>query len=326
MGLYSGKPKCLAAVAAADANRRPQQETHVSDLPVLVGLLGAGIGGSLAPQLHMQEGAELGLRYIYRLIDFAAQGMTERDLGDVLTFAERLGFDGMAVTVPFKQAIMPLLTALSDDARELNAVNTVVLKGGARIGHNTDQLGFADAFRSHFPHAQAASAVQMGAGGAGSAVAFAALKSGLATLTIFDVDRDRAAALVDRLRQRFGRDRVTVGDDLPRALAAADGLINATPVGMDTCPGSPVPVGLLRANLWVADIIYFPAETALLAAARAHGAATMNGSSMFVSQAAEQVRLFTGQEPDLPRMSRHFARIRHDTPDIPKQPVGENQL
>lgn len=278
----------------------------------LIGLLGHGIQGSLAPPLHMREGAALGIHYVYRLVDFATLGFDHRNLGEVIAYAERLGFDGLAVTHPYKQAVIPLLSGLSDEARALEAVNTVVLRGGTRIGHNTDWLGFADAFRRNFPGAETGSVVQMGAGGAGAAVAYAMLTLGAGQLVVFDVDAGRAAQLVERMRGKFGRERVAIGTDLEPELQTADGLINTTPVGMEGHPGSPVPEALLRPDLWLADIIYFPSETALLRAARALGARTMNGGGMMVIQAAEQIRLFTGQLPSYDRMLAFFDEIRRD--------------
>jgi shikimate dehydrogenase len=92
-------------------------------------------------------------------------------------------------------------------------------------------------------------------------------------------------------------------------VATADGIVNATPIGMANYPGTPVPAKLLRSGLWVADIVYFPLETELLRDARARGCRTMSGGGMAVFQAADAFRLFTGQEPDCERMLKHFARM-----------------
>jgi shikimate dehydrogenase len=97
--------------------------------------------------------------------------------------------------------------------------------------------------------------------------------------------------------------------DLAAEVAAADGLVNCTPVGMAKLPGTPLPVALLRPALWVAEIVYFPLETELLRAARAIGCRTLDGGGMAVFQAVGAFRLFTGLEPDAARMQRHFAAM-----------------
>ena len=190
--------------------------------------------------------------------------------------------------------MLPLLTTLSDDARFLGAVNTVVLRDGKREGHNTDWWGFAENFRRRMPDAPRDRVVQLGAGGAGAAVAYAAMTLGTGHLTIVDVDASRAQAVAASLCERFGAGRATAASDAAAAIAEADGLINTSPVGMDKYPGTPVPVSLLRPALWVADIIYFPMETALLRAARGLGCRVLDGGGMAVFQAVGAFGLFTG--------------------------------
>jgi shikimate dehydrogenase len=276
---------------------------------LLLGLIGAGIQASLTPAMHEQEAAAHGLREIYRLIDLDKLGIGVEALPQLLTGAERLGFDGLNITFPCKQAIIPLLHELSKDARALAAVNTVVLRGGRRIGHNTDCSGFTESFSRGLADVPRMRVVQLGAGGAGAAVAHAALILGTQQLSVFDTETARAERLALGLTARFGEGRVCAGTDLPAAMAAADGLINATPVGMTKLPGLPLPASLLRPELWVADIIYFPLETELLLAARALGCRTLHGGGMAVFQAAGAFRLFTGIEPDTERMLRHFAAM-----------------
>ncbi len=275
----------------------------------LLGLIGTGIQASRTPSLHEREGDEQGLRLQYKLIDLGRLGLGTDALPDLLLAAERMGFAGLNVTHPCKQAVIPLLHELSDDARALGAVNTVVLKEGRRIGHNTDWRGFAESFRRGMPDAARGRVVQLGAGGAGSAVAYAAMTLDVEHLTIIDVDASRAQTVADGLCARFGASRAVAGADPAEALAGADGLINATPIGMETYPGLPLPAHLLRPSLWVAEIIYFPIETALLRAARDLGCRTLDGGGMAVFQAAAAFRLFTGMMPDAERMRRHFAAL-----------------
>lgn len=275
----------------------------------LVGLIGAGIQASRTPAMHEQEGAAQGLRYLYRLIDLELLSLGVEALPELLLAAERTGFAGLNITHPCKQAIIPLLDELSDDAQALGAVNTVVLRRGRRIGHNTDWFGFAESFRRELADARRQEVVQLGAGGAGAAVAHAALTLGTGRLTIVDVERERAARLAASLERRFGAGRAVAGADLATAMASADGLINTTPVGMARYPGLPLPAELLRPELWVCEIVYFPLETELLRRARAIGCRTMDGSGMAVFQAVEAFRLFTGIAPDAERMRRCFVAL-----------------
>lgn len=273
---------------------------------VLAGLIGAGIQASRTPALHEHEGDAQGLRYLYRLIDLDQLKLDSSALPDLLMAAERMNFTGLNITFPCKQAIIPLLDELSPEARGIGAVNTVVLKDGKRIGHNTDCLGFAEGFRRGLQGVAVDRVVQMGAGGAGAAVAHALLSEGVQLLSIFDVDNSRAQALANNLNQHFGAGRAVAGHDLPSTLAQADGLVNTTPMGMKKLPGMPVPAALLRKQLWVAEIVYFPLETELLRNARALGCRTLDGGNMAVFQAVKAFELFSGVVPDAQRMLAHF--------------------
>ncbi|ANI62575.1 shikimate dehydrogenase [Pseudomonas sp. GR 6-02] len=273
---------------------------------VLAGLIGAGIQASRTPALHEHEGDAQGLRYLYRLIDLDQLKLDSGALPDLLMAAERMNFTGLNITFPCKQTIIPLLDELSPEARGIGAVNTVVLKDGKRIGHNTDCLGFAEGFRRGLQDVARERVVQMGAGGAGAAVAHALLSEGVQLLSIFDVDHSRAQSLADNLNQHFGFGRAVAGHDLPGTLGQADGLANTTPMGMKKLPGMPVPVELLRPQLWVAEIVYFPLETELLRNARALGCRTLDGGNMAVFQAVKAFELFSGVVPDAQRMLEHF--------------------
>ena len=263
---------------------------------LLCGLIGAGIQQSRSPALHEREAKEQGLDLRYELLDLDTLGTS---VESALADAKKRGFIGLNVTHPCKQSVIPLLDELSPDARALSAVNTVVIHGGRTTGHNTDWSGFAESFRRGLPGAKLGRVVQLGAGGAGAAVAHAARKLGVRQLSIFDLDGARSAELA-------GKMGAEAGTDLAAAMAAADGLIHCTPTGMAKHPGLPMDASLLRREQWVAEIVYFPLETELLRAARARGCRTLDGGGMVVFQAAAAFRLFTGREPDAERMLRHF--------------------
>ena len=272
----------------------------------LCGLIGAGIQASRTPAMHEREADEQGVRYLYQRIDLDQLGLGPEALPELLTAAKRMGYAGLNITYPCKQAIIPLLDELSEDARALNAVNTVVIRDGRLIGHNTDWSGFAEGFRRGLPDAKLDRVVQLGAGGAGAAVAHAALMMGTKQLTIFDVDGTRSAELAASLCKRFGEGRAVGGTDLAASMSSADGLIHCTPTGMAKLPGLPLKAELLQSRHWVAEIVYFPLETELLRVARAKGCRTVDGGGMAVFQAVGAFRLFTGIEPDAERMRRHF--------------------
>ncbi|MFC5753262.1 shikimate dehydrogenase [Actinomadura rugatobispora] len=275
----------------------------------LIGLIGSGIATSLSPALHEREADHHGLRYLYKIIDL--DDVAPDDPGELIRAARRLGYTGLNITHPCKQTVIPHLDELSPDAARLGAVNTVTFDGPRAIGHNTDWTGFAHSFARGLPDAPTGHIVQLGAGGAGAAVAHALLTLGADRLTLVDTDPARARSLAAELARHFGsgRARTATTADLAAALRHADGLVNTTPIGMTAHPGTPLPAGHLHAGLWVADIVYRPLDTRLLQRARRLGCRTLDGGGMVVFQAADAFRLFTGLEPDPDRMLTHLSTL-----------------
>jgi shikimate dehydrogenase len=290
--------------ATESATRRSAQGAKA-----LVGLIGSGIQRSLTPAMHEEEARHHGLRLHYQLIDLDVTGATVAALPTLISAVRTMGFAGLNITYPCKQAVIPLLDDLSEEARAMGAVNTVVNRGGKLIGHNTDGSGWSWGFSRTLPNADLSRVVLLGAGGAGSAIAHAVLRLGAKQLTVVDSDGPRAAALAQSLNTLYGAARVGSTTDVAAALASATGLIHATPTGMDKLPGLPLPEALLRPELWVAEIVYFPLDTALLKAARARGCATVNGGTMAVGQAIGAFELFTGLKADPARVEAHFKRM-----------------
>jgi shikimate dehydrogenase len=277
----------------------------------LVGLVGSGIGPSLSPALHEREAARQGLRYHYRLIDIDRLGVGPEAVGDLVRAARDLGFDGLNITHPCKQLVIPHLDALAPQAEALGAVNTVVFEDGRATGHNTDVTGFAASFARGLPDAPLDQVVQLGAGGAGAAVAHALLNLGAGRVTVVDALPDRATRLAVTLNRHFGPGRAAAAtpDALSVLLAGADGVVHATPTGMAAHPGLPFPAALLDAALWMAEVVYRPLDTELLRTARALGCATLDGGGMAVFQAVDAFRLFTGLEPDSASMLADFPEL-----------------
>jgi shikimate dehydrogenase len=279
------------------------------DGKLLVGLIGAGIRRSLTPAMQEAEAAAQGLRLHYQLIDLDRSGRGVEALPMLIEAAQAMGFAGLNITYPCKQAVVPLLDALSDEARAMGAVNTVVFEGGKTTGHNTDGAGWRWGFERALPDADLSRVVLLGAGGAGSAIAHSVCRMRADALVVVDSDNARAGALVAELTRQYGGARVSAGTDAAAALQGASGLIHATPTGMDKLPGLPLPAALLRPALWVAEIVYFPLETALLKAARNVGCRVVDGGTMAVGQALGAFELFTGRVADAARIDAHFRHL-----------------
>ena len=282
--------------------------TGASGRGVRIGLLGRGIGASLTPIMHETEGRRLGLNYRYDLIDFDQLSLDDSDLGTVLDAVQQHGFGGVNVTYPFKQAIIPLLDELSGGASAIGAVNTVVFNAFGATGHNTDCYGFAQSLRQGLGVVPVSRVVQIGAGGAGAAVAQALAELGAMELDIVDVDLSRAEALAAQVASANGTlTRGMTPERLAELVEEATGIVNATPVGMEKLPGLPFDPALLQRHQWVADIIYFPRETELIRRARDIGCRVLPGGGMAVYQAVRAFQLFSGQEPDPTEMAKTFA-------------------
>ena len=300
MGLLTHPDPAVAAAPAAAAAAADK---------VLVGLIGAGIQRSLSPAMHEEEARCQDLKLHYQLIDLDRLGLDAAALPQLLQAARWMGYAGLNITFPCKQAVIPWLDDLSDEARAMGAVNTVVFDGARAIGHNTDGSGWAWGFQRALPQADLGCVVLLGGGGAGSAIAHAVLRLGAAQLRVVEPDAARAAALVAELQALYGAGRVQAAPDAATALQGATGLIHATPTGMDKLPGLPLAAELLQPGLWVSEIVYFPLETALLKAARAAGCRVVDGGTMAVGQAVGAFGLFTGRTAEPDRVEAHFRRL-----------------
>jgi shikimate dehydrogenase len=270
---------------------------------LLTGLIGAPIAHSASPAMHERAAEALGLRGHYQLIEVAGADAT--GLSTMLEGVRRLGFAGVNVTFPYKEAVVPLLDELAPGAAAMGAVNTVVVKDGRLIGHNTDTTGFARAVKPLLAPSGNAVAV-IGTGGVGKAIAFALASQKVADIRIFDSEPERAQKLAALLATHGG---ARVAASVEDALEGATGLVNGTPVGMLPNRGTPVPAALLHDKMWVADAVYSPLITPLLAAAQAKGAQIMTGRELAIYQAADAFELFTGLAPSTEVMGEAFDEV-----------------
>jgi shikimate dehydrogenase len=270
----------------------------------LTGLLGAPIAQSAAPAMHERAAEALGLHCHYQLIEVADAGRQE--LKVLLEGVRRLGFAGINVTFPYKEAVLDLLDETSPDAARIGAVNTVIVRDGRLIGHNTDTSGFARAVAPLVTASPHGAVALIGAGGVGKAIAFALAGLGVSELRIFDSESGKAAKLAARLE---GQLTTRATDGVEDALRGAVGIVNGSPVGMLPDRGTPVPDGLLHAGLWVADAVYLPLWTPLLTAARAKGARVLTGRELAIYQAVDAFELFTGHMPSTVEMGIAFDAV-----------------
>ncbi|WP_461636025.1 shikimate dehydrogenase [Glutamicibacter soli] len=277
----------------------------------LVGLIGDGVMPSLTPGMHEQEADAQGLRYLYRPIDLTVLERPGSDVGALLKAGEQLGFNAFNITHPCKQLVLEHLDEISQNARDIGAVNTVVIRDGKFYGYNTDASGFGRGFAEGLPGANQQQVLQLGAGGAGSAVAYALLASGTEQLFLVDPDAQRAGQRAAELNRLFPEATVTAAspDQVPELLPAADGLLNATPIGMHHHPGLPLDLAGLESRHWVADCIYRPVDTELILAARDRGCRVLDGGHMAVGQAVDSFEIFTGIKPDAARMRAHLLEM-----------------
>jgi shikimate dehydrogenase len=270
----------------------------------LTGLIGYPIAHSASPAMHEEAAAALGLACHYQLIEVAGAGRAQ--LQELLDGVRRVGFAGVNVTYPYKEAVVDLLDELAPEAAAMGAVNSVVVRDGRLIGHNTDTTGFARAAESFVAESGRGEVAVIGAGGVGKAIAFALASLGVSGVRIFDADWARAEQLAVLLR---AHENVVVAGSVAEAVDGAAGIVNGTPVGMLPNRDTPVPAELLHERLWVADAVYSPLWTPLLTAAKKKGARVMTGRELAIHQAADGFKLFTGHVPSVDVMGEAFDAV-----------------
>ncbi|MEJ6549040.1 shikimate dehydrogenase [Corynebacterium sp. USCH3] len=274
----------------------------------LLGLIGTDLSLSRTPPMHEAEGLAQGHPTVYRRLDVLTDRLKDRSLDEILSSAIDLGFDGLNITHPFKREVLGLLDEIDPVAARLGSVNTVAIRDGRTYGYNTDVTGYARGLAEQLPDISKRSVVQVGAGGVGNAIAFALAEAGVEELQIRDVDAGRAAELAENLNTATGTSVATGAgpDGVEEAIAAADGVVNATPLGMLSHPGTSFDTSCLTPEHWVSDVVYMPVSTQLLQEAEAAGCRTLNGTHMAVYQAVDAFEHFTGLAADADRMRETF--------------------
>jgi shikimate dehydrogenase len=265
----------------------------------LAAVIGDPIRHSRSPAIFNAAFAATGLDWAYLAFEVA-----EGRAGGALDAMRVLGIEGLSVTMPHKTDVAHLVDECSPQAERLDAVNCVARRDDRLVGHNTDGAGFVASLRADGGFEPAGRrCVVVGAGGAARAVVLALAEAGAAAVTVVNrsLDKAEAAAL---LADRVGTAAPT--SELASHLVSADLLVNATSLGMDSAstPVDDAALAALAETALVADLIYLPAVTPLLAAAGARGLRTLNGLGMLVHQAAAAFEHWTGIPAPLAEMRR----------------------
>ena len=257
-------------------------------------VIGDPVAHSLSPLLHQAMIDQTAAAYRYHV-----RPVRPEELPAFVRWAKDGGCAGFNVTMPHKEAILPLLDEVDATAASCGAVNTVCIREGRAIGHNTDGTGFLDRLAGQGCYPQGRTVLLLGAGGAAKAVGHALATAGAGRIIVCARRLERAAALAAQL-PGCGEGIVLAQDAIQQAAAACDLLVNATPLGM---AGSPAFARLdflqaMPPHAVVYDLVYHPRRTALLEAAARQGLRTVGGIDLLIRQAVRAFTFFTGETPD----------------------------
>ena len=279
--------------------------------PIRLGLIGGNIAESKAPELHVIAGRLCGLPVTYELLrpdDFG------RSFEDVLWQCRDDGFRGVNITYPYKERVVAHLALADPAVQAMGACNTVLFEPGGPRGLNTDYSGFIVGYRNTFGNASPGRVALAGAGGVGRAIGFALARLGADELRLFDLDPQKAEALADAIRAVHGHTVIRISESVEEAAGGADGLVNATPLGMGGIGGCPFPPELIAGQRWAFDAIYTPVDTPFMLAARAAGLAAMSGYELFLYQGIDAFQHFTGRNVAEDRLRAELMRAHDRVP------------
>ena len=262
--------------------------------PVRLALIGSGIKMSMAQAFHELAGTLSGIEVIYDLIDRDVAWRAE--VPRLIGRCRDDGYAGVNVTYPFKEIAFDCVIVDDPSVQQIRAVNTVVFDdGGSPVGSNTDFSGLLRRWRLRWPDERPGVVALIGAGGVGRSTAFALGELGASAIRIADVEPARVVALTDALDRRFPDLAVVAAETAESAVDGADGVVNATPVGMYFNPGAPVDLRAIGDQRWLLDVVYSPIETPLVVRAEAAGMAVLNGFELFLGQGFDAFERFTGR-------------------------------
>lgn len=277
------------------------QRSAISGHTHIISLLGSPIRHSMSPATHNLSFEKLGVDSVYVVFD-----VTESDLPQIVQAMKHMdSWDGSNVTMPCKQAIIPLLDGLSESAELMGAVNVLKKEDGKIIGHNSDGIGFMNNLRKHGVNTSGETMTLIGPGGAGSAIVVQAALDGAKKVHVFAREGGpsytRSTTLLPRVAEKTGCELILHAfedkEAMKQAIAESDVLVNATPVGMGAeSLESPVPAEFITPEIVVADAVYHPRMTKLLTDAEAKGCTIVGGIGMMIEQAATGEEIWYGVE------------------------------
>lgn len=273
----------------------------------LFGIFGWPARHSLSPAMHNAAFRALDLPCRYEAFE-----VSPHHLPDAVSAIRALGFGGVNVTIPHKQVVIPLLDAVDARAGRIGAVNTIAVTDGRLIGHNTDGEGFLRSLLEAGVDPVLRPVVLLGAGGAALGVADALLDRGVCDLSLRARSLEKIAPVAARLTSAFPAARITT-DTLAAPIPTSVLLINATPLGMK--PNDPLPCAVesIGPKSVVADLVYRPDETPLLAAAKRRGATIVPGLGMLLHQGALAFEIWTRQPAPVAVMRAALVQVLRRT-------------
>ncbi len=274
------------------------------DRTIQLGLIGDNIGASQAPRLHQLAGRQNACRVTYDRLVPRERGM---DFDALFDHVAEAGYRGINVTYPYKERAARRVQVDHPRVRAMGAVNTVLFGNGPPRGYNTDYSGFISAYRQARGDAPPGRVLLIGAGGVGRSLAFALSELGAAELRLVDTDPSRAAALAEALGDTFPALSVSIGADAEGAADGADGLVNATPIGMVGHDGTALPARAMEGAKWAFDAVYTPVETRFLGHATTAGLVTISGYELFIGQGLDAWQLFSELPIDEERLRAALA-------------------
>jgi len=272
---------------------------------IKLGLLGNGIGRSRAKALHELIGELYGLNVRYWPMDLGKQANVS--IGDELVRCRNEGYHGVNVTHPYKRDAFKCVSVLPGFPQGLTSVNTVLLEPGQMLGDNTDYTGFCRAFAMRFGQEhKPGRIIMLGSGGVGLAIAYGLHSLKASELVIYDINTQAAQSLVENLKNTSLSARIADSADLVDEMRCADGLINATPMGMFQYPGNPFPKEGFANQKWAFDAVYTPENTEFLKQCSSSGIDIVSGFQLFLYQGLDAFNRFTHIDVDAVEVEKAF--------------------
>jgi len=277
----------------------------ISGKTEVYGIFGYPVEHTFSPGMHNAAFAHVGMDACY--VPFA---VSPDRLAEAVRGVLPLGIRGLNITVPHKEKVIPLLDELTEDARLIRAVNTIAVRDGRLIGHNTDGRGFLRSLREETAFRPKGKTVLIiGSGGAARAVGFSLALAGAGEIMVSDTDHEKAVRLAKDIRERTTARTVAVKiAKLAQAMDVAPCVVNATPLGLKKTDPLPVPRECIRAGQLVCDLVYNPPLTGLLKAAKTRGASTLSGIGMLLYQGVIAFEIWSGRRAPVPVMKKMLMR------------------